>query len=187
MMMMMISNWKKEIIVISLLSTTLSQTYFSGLDSLSSVNFKWSALQSHQAFDKIEKCFIKYLSYIYGLEGRVFANGPRDLGSISGWVIPKTLKWYLIPPCLTLINIRYVSRVKWNNQGKEAASSHTPRWKGRFLVILLLLLYIYIYKVGNRSRRWPEGPLFNSYNIELLEGALLFSLDCSTLPLIRTL
>ena len=27
--------------------------------------------------------------------GRVFANGPGDLGSISGYVIPKTLKMVL--------------------------------------------------------------------------------------------
>ena len=30
-----------------------------------------------------------------GLEGRVFTNGPGDLGSISGPVIPKTLKMVL--------------------------------------------------------------------------------------------
>ena len=30
-----------------------------------------------------------------GLVGRVFANGPEDLGSISGCVIPKTLKMVL--------------------------------------------------------------------------------------------
>ena len=28
-------------------------------------------------------------------------------------------KWYLIPPCLTLSIIRYVSRVKWGNPGNE--------------------------------------------------------------------
>ena len=27
---------------------------------------------------------------------RVFANGPGDLGSIPGRVIPKTQKWYLM-------------------------------------------------------------------------------------------
>ena len=37
---------------------------------------------------------------------RVFANGPGDLDSIPGQVIPKTLKWYLMAPCLTLGNIR---------------------------------------------------------------------------------
>ena len=36
-------------------------------------------------------------------------------------------KWYLIPPCLTLSIIRYVSRVKWSNPGKGVAPSPTPR------------------------------------------------------------
>ena len=40
------------------------------------------------------------------LVGRVFANDPKGLDSIPGRVIPKILKWYLIPPCLTLSNIR---------------------------------------------------------------------------------
>ena len=33
------------------------------------------------------------------------------------------LKWYLMPPCLTLSIIRHVSRVKWCNPGKGVASS----------------------------------------------------------------
>ena len=49
-------------------------------------------------------------------------------------------KWYLIPPCLTLRIIRYVSRVKWNNPGKGVAPSPSPwcssYWKGRFWVAL---------------------------------------------------
>ena len=49
-------------------------------------------------------------------------------------------KWYLIHPCLTLSNIRYVSRVKWSNPGKGVAPSPTPRcsnyWKGSLLVSL---------------------------------------------------
>ena len=39
----------------------------------------------------------------------------------------RLLKWYLIPPCLTLSTIRYVSRVKWSNPGKGVAPSPTPR------------------------------------------------------------
>ena len=43
-------------------------------------------------------------------------------------------KWYLIPPCLTLSIIRYVSRVKWIKSRKGVASYPTPRcssyWKG---------------------------------------------------------
>ena len=57
-------------------------------------------------------------------------------------------KWYLIPPCLTLSNIRHVSRVKWGNPGKGVAPSPTPRcssyWKGGLLVALDYV-HIYIY------------------------------------------
>ena len=62
---------------------------------------------------------------LIGLVGKVFANGPGDLGSIPGNVIPKTLKWYFIPPCLTLSNTRYVSRVKRSNLEKGVATSLT--------------------------------------------------------------
>ena len=48
----------------------------------------------------------------------------------------KLFKWYLIPPCLTLSNIRYVLRVKWSNPGKGVAPPSTLRcssyWKGAF-------------------------------------------------------
>ena len=65
----------------------------------------------------------------------------------------RLLKWYSIPPCLTLRNIRYVSRVKRSNPGKGVAPCPTPRcssyWKGSLLVALdygrqlyLLLLII---------------------------------------------
>ena len=36
-------------------------------------------------------------------------------------------KWYLMPPCLALTIIKYVSRVKWSNPGKGVAPSPTPR------------------------------------------------------------
>ena len=64
------------------------------------------------------------LTHFDSLSG--FANGPADLGLIPGRVIPKTKKWYLIPPCLTLSIIRYVSRVKWINPGKGVVPSPTP-------------------------------------------------------------
>ena len=44
-----------------------------------------------------------------------------------------------------------------------------------------------VSKVGNRNRGRPEGSLFNSCYSEVLERALLLSLDCSALPLICTL
>ena len=71
----------------------------------------------------------------------MFANGPGDQGSIPGRVIPKTFKkWYLIPTCLTLRIIIYVSKVKWSNPRKGVAPSPTPQyssyWKGSLQVTL---------------------------------------------------
>ena len=47
--------------------------------------------------------------------------------------------WYLLA-CLTLSNIKYVSREKWSNPGKGVAPSHTlqysSNWKGSLLVAL---------------------------------------------------
>ena len=66
----------------------------------------------------------------------------------------RLLKWYLIPPCLTLSNIRYVSRVKWSNPGKGVAPSPTPwcssYWKGSLLVTLDYgrQLYFTFYSCG---------------------------------------
>ena len=75
-----------------------------------------------------------------GLVGTVLANGPGDLGSILGRIIPKTLKMVLDTSLLNTSNIRYVSRVKWSNPGKGVAPSPTPQcssnWKGSLLVTL---------------------------------------------------
>ena len=46
---------------------------------------------------------------------------------------------------------------------------------------------IEISKVGDHSWGRPEGSLFNSYYTKVWGRMLLLSLDCSTLPLIRTL
>ena len=60
----------------------------------------------------------------------------------------KLLKWYLIPLCLTLSNIRYVSRVEWSNPRKGAVPSPTPRcssyWKGSLLVALDLCRQLHL-------------------------------------------
>ena len=59
------------------------------------------------------------------------------------------LKWYLIPPCLTLSNIKYVSRVKWSNSGKVVAPFLTPRCssyrKGSLLVTFDYIRQLYFY------------------------------------------
>ena len=64
----------------------------------------------------------------------------------------------MIPPCLTLSNIRYVSRVKWSNPRKRVAPSPTfwcsSYWKGNLLVafdyshqlyFVYLLVWIILY------------------------------------------
>ena len=59
-------------------------------------------------------------------------------------------KWYLVPPCLTLSIIRYVSRVKWSSPGKGVSPSPTPRcssyWKESLCVTLDYSCQLYLYK-----------------------------------------
>ena len=87
---------------------------------------------------------------IFRLVGRVLANGPGDRVSISGRVIPKTLKMIHDTSLLTLSNIRYISMVKWSNPGKGVplfpSSLCSIYWKGSLLFALdygrqLYLLY----------------------------------------------
>ena len=55
---------------------------------------------------------------------RVFTNGPADLGSVPGRVIPKTQKMVLDA---SLLNTQpYKVRVKWSNPGKGVAPAPTP-------------------------------------------------------------
>ena len=55
----------------------------------------------------------------------MFANGPEDRSSIPGGVIPKTQKWYLIPPNLTLSIIRFVSRVSGTSKERSSVPPYT--------------------------------------------------------------
>ena len=89
------------------------------------------------------------LYLLIGLVGRVFANGPGDLGSIPGSVIPKTLKMVLDT---SLLNTQqYKVRIK----GK--VEQHPPLhvgvlaiekgafWLPSTTIANLLHIYIYIY------------------------------------------
>ena len=58
----------------------------------------------------------------------------------------RLLKWYLIPPCLTLSNIRHISKVKWSNPSLRlgvVAIGHPPTTVANFS-----LLNIYIEREG---------------------------------------
>ena len=59
-----------------------------------------------------------------GLVGRVFANGPGDMGSILGRVIPKTFKMVLDT---SLLNTQqYTVRVKGKVEQSRERSSALP-------------------------------------------------------------
>ena len=55
---------------------------------------------------------------LIGLVGRVFASGSgvRVQSQVESY--QRLKKWYLIPPCLTLSIIRYVSRISGAIHGK---------------------------------------------------------------------
>ena len=75
---------------------------------------KWT--QQH----KLKSCIYIYI----GLVGRVFANGPGDLGSIPGRVIPKTLKMVLDT---SLLNTQqYKVRIKGKVEQSRERSSSLP-------------------------------------------------------------
>ena len=44
----------------------------------------------------------------------------------------RLLNWYLNPPCLQLSNIRYVSRVKWNNPEKAESGNWLKAERGNW-------------------------------------------------------
>ena len=55
---------------------------------------------------------------------RVFANGPKDLGSIPGRVLPKTKKMALDD---VLLNTQhYQVKIKWTNGGNRVEPSSIP-------------------------------------------------------------
>ena len=76
-------------------------------------------------FVRIKLRNITYAGLDIGMMVRVSTNGPGDLGSILGRVIPKTQKMVLKAALPTLSIIRYRSRVKWSNPGKGVAPFST--------------------------------------------------------------
>ena len=109
--------------------------------------------------------------YIYKLADRSRGRPEGSLVMSYQWL----LKWYLIPPCLTLSNIWCVSRVKSSKPGKGVAASPTPRcssyWKGSLLVALdnsRQLFFLLQWGVGedttsfSRYSTYPWSILYNA-------------------------
>ena len=68
----------------------------------------------------VKKTELKYI----GIMVRVFANGPEDLGSIPGWVIPKTLK--IVLDAILLYTQHYKLRIKGKVEQPRERSSTLP-------------------------------------------------------------
>ena len=96
---------------------------------------------------------------------------------------------YLIPPCLTLSNIRYVSKVKWSNPGKGVTPSPTLQcssyWKGSLLVALdygrqLYFSYMYIGQVvrvfAGKSGYNPRSSHAKTQKWYLMPPCLIFNI-----------
>ena len=138
--------------------------------SFSNINNSSSCMASrNHLLDRNVWNYILIISEGYqliGLAGKVFANGPRDWGLIPGQVIRKTFKkknWCLMPPCLTLSIIMYVSQVKWSNPGKGVAPSPTPQcssyWKGSLWVSLHYSRQLYFMTLPTRRVGWAFDHL----------------------------
>ena len=89
-------------------------------------------------------------------------------------------KWYLMPPCLTLSIIRYISRVKWVNPGKGVVPSPTL-WccsyrKGSLRVTHDYSCQLYLLFLSNTNNlyviTWGESSW---HNPNMLDCALIVS------------
>ena len=82
-----------------------------------------ACLESPSKHDRLHKG-LDYISLIFGMMVRVFANGPGDLGSIPGRVIPKTQKMVLDAPLLNTQH--YKVRIKSKVEQSRERSSALP-------------------------------------------------------------
>ena len=91
----------------------------------------------------------------------MFANGPGDLGSIPGRVIPKTLKMELDT---TLLNTQhYKVRFKGKVEQSREWSSALPYTFRTLISILAILKNSVVWMVSNRpSTSKPSSPFNNS-------------------------
>ena len=102
--------------------------------------------------EKILFSFIMDCVYrLIGLIGRMFTNGPGDLGSIPGRVIPKTLKMVLDTALLNTQQYKVCIKGKVEQTRETSSAPPTSQcssyWKGSLLVALdysrqLYLLYL---------------------------------------------
>ena len=68
--------------------------------------------------------FSLYANRLIGLVGRVFTIGPEDLSSISGRVIPKTLKMVLDTPLLNTQQYKVSIKDKVEQSRERSSALH---------------------------------------------------------------
>ena len=98
----------------------------------------------------------RFLYQLIGRVGRVFANGPRDLGSIPGRVIPKTFKMVLDTslPNTQQYKVRIKGKVEQSRERSSAPHLHLgvvaiekgAFWSPSTTVANFTNLYIFAYR-----------------------------------------
>ena len=96
---------------------------------------------------------------LIGIIVKMFANGPVDLGSIPGRVIPKTEKMVLDASLLNTQHYKVQIKGKWSNSWKGVAPSPTPQCskyrKGSLWVTLNYVWSLYIV-IWSLNLKKPE-------------------------------
>ena len=113
----------------------------------------------------IMNMIVLLIYYIYGLAVRVFANGPGDLGSIPGRVIPKTQKMVLDASLLNTQHYKVWIKGKVEQSWEGVAPSPTPwcssYWKGSLQVTLDYGQLI--YDTSYQQSVWSHGQLSSKF------------------------
>ena len=88
----------------------------------------------------------------------------------------------MIPPCFTLSNIRYVSRVKWSYPGKGVVPSPIPwcssYWKGSLLIANFIYL-LYIALLGHLKEEIAKNWPWMKKKVRFHQDNVLSQVDCN--------
>ena len=121
---------------------------------------------------------------LYLLVGKVFANGLGDLGSISGHIIPKTLKMVLDTSLLNTQQYKVRIKSKVEESRKRVVPSPTPRcssyWKGSILVALDYSPQLYLLNLLPNKLFVLKNFLLKCFNLFLFFSCFTSSQRGST-------
>ena len=132
--------------------------------------------ESQTKFHGIKYINLLYIHYIYVCVGGVFANGPGDLGSIPGRIIPKTLKMVLDT---SLLNTQqYKVRIKGKvEQSRKRSVNVVAIEKGALWLpstTFANFIYICIYSSKDLYFLQETGSIFLTFRLLIFQS---FTLD----------